>query len=368
MPLPILHPKLPKYAQLAEQIKAQISSGQLKAGDRLPSFVEMRALHGVSQSIMERAYALLEEDYLIERQPGLGTFVSQQVKYPRTGILGLIMHANSYDMSTPYTLHWLTGVKQEAERHDLQIYWLNEQDERTINRKNMDAVLLVCHSTEALALGLPPDMPQVLLFQHSADFTCVKIDDFNAMKLATEHLLSLGHRHISYLASNKIDSISEQRVAGYKSALKEAKIVSNDDLLKFLEDPRSLGFCKSGEVTMKNWLKEGWFQLESTAIMVHNDDCAIGVIKALTNHGLHVPEDVSVVGFDGTEFSDFCSPSLTTIKVPLEEIGERAVKVLLQQIEGGVIESEQNVLPVQLKLGESTASFKSSAKLSYLKI
>jgi len=366
MPSPLLHPKLPKYAQLAEQIRIQISSGQLKAGDRLPSFMEMRTQQGVSQGIMERAYALLEQDGLVERQPGRGTFVVEPTKHPETKILGLVLHIDSKEMATPYAMQWLAGVKSEAAKHGFKIHWLSNQDEANIRHENLDAILMYCHPSEALAMNLPANLPHVLMFWCCSDFVCVGTDDFNGAKIAAEYLLSLGHRRICYLATSPIDSISQQRVEGFHTALNKAGITPEKRKVRFLTDYRTLGFRKSSEEAMETWLKDGWQELGCTAVVAHNDETAIGIIKTLTSHGLRVPEDVSVIGFDGTEISELCTPSLTTIKVPLQEIGERAVKVLLEQINGGAMESEQNILSVQLKLGESTAPLNSLIRQTVL--
>jgi LacI family transcriptional regulator len=199
-------------------------------------------------------------------------------------------------------------------------------------------------------------MPRVLLLHHSADFPCVCADDSSGVQLALEHLSQLGHRNICYLAASELDSVSQQRVASYKTVIKRTKVLSGGADIKFLIDYRSMGYRKSGEITMEAWLKEGWSQLGYTAIVAHNEDTAIGAIKALANHGKHIPEDVSVIGFDGTETSELCTPPLTTIKVPLEEIGEQAVKVLLDQMENGIPSDTSKItLPVRLKSGESTA-------------
>ena len=101
-------------------------------------------------------------------------------------------------------------------------------------------------------------------------------------------------------------------------------------------------------------VEDGWQALGCTAILAHNDEAAIGVMNALAARGLGVPQDVSVVGFDGTMICDFCTPKLTSVKVPLREIGSRAVKVLLEQIQGGIKTPEKITLPVQLKRGAST--------------
>jgi LacI family transcriptional regulator len=108
---------------------------------------------------------------------------------------------------------------------------------------------------------------------------------------------------------------------------------------------------------MGSWLRGDWSKLGCTAIAAHNDEAAIGVLKALREADIQVPSDVSVVGFDGTELAAHSDPPLTTWKVPLEEIGARGVKVLLRQMKG---ESAlvRCALAGQLQIGESTAPSK----------
>ena len=352
-----------KYWVLIEHLRDQIAQRELAPGDRVPSLAEMQLQFHVSRGTVEKAYALLEREGLLVREQGSGTFVAEPAKHSATGILGLIMHAKTPDVTAPYTLHLLAGIRREAERRNLKIHWLNSQDEKNISREQMDAVLLYCHPTEALALGLPADMPQVLLFHHSPDFPCVCADDSTGIQLAIQHLSGLGHRNICYIARSEIDSPSKQRVAGYRAAVKQAGGLLNAENIRFLIDDRALSFRKAGEMTMRTWLQEGWSQLNCTAIVAHNDDAAIGIIKALTKYGLRVPEDVSVMGFDGTETGELCTPPLTSIKVPLEEIGEQAVKVLLEQIANGVPSAPSKImLPAQLKLGESTAPIKTFSR------
>jgi DNA-binding LacI/PurR family transcriptional regulator len=203
-------------------------------------------------------------------------------------------------------------------------------------------------------INLPAKLPHALLFQHSPEFTCVAADDFEGAKLATGHLLQQGHRRISYLPSSDNDSISRQRLAGYEAAYKEAGIDFDKQWVRFLHKPR-VPYRVAGETVMTSWMEEGWGDLKCTAILAPNDSAAIGIMQALRAKGLRIPDDVSVVGFDGTETSNLCTPRLTTIKVPLAEIGARAVKVLLQQMGEANYSLEKITLPIQLKVGESTA-------------
>src|SRR5690606_14552854 len=138
-------------------------------------------------------------------------------------------------------------------------------------------------------------------------------------KLATQHLFELGHSRIAYLLWSADDSLSRQRLAGYQSAHEEANVQSHENFIRFLQEPRTLGYDKSVELTMQRWLAEDWRELGCTAILAHNDEAAVSVIRVLREHGLRVPEDGSVVGFDGTRISELSTPELTTIKVPLQE-------------------------------------------------
>jgi LacI family transcriptional regulator len=209
--------------------------------------------------------------------------------------------------------------------------------------------------------------PHALLFQHTSDFTCVAADDFAGAKLATQHLLGLGHRRIAYLLSSDHDPISRQRLAGYRSALKKARVLRKGTVKFLSQKQRDQSYRATGEMTMRQWLGEDWKDFDCTAILAHNDETAIGVIKALREYGLRVPQDVSVVGFDGTELSELSTPALTTVRVPLWEIGAVAVKTLALQMKQDIpLEVQKIVLPVQLKIGASTApiAIRGQAKVS----
>ena len=109
---------------------------------------------------------------------------------------------------------------------------------------------------------------------------------------------------------------------------------------------------------MKAWLSESddWSKIGCTALLCHNDDVAIGAMQALNAAGLKVPDDVSVVGFDGTEVGEYSSPQLTTIEVPLQQMGKVAIGLLQKQIEVDEVIVGHKVLPTQLRVRESTSA------------
>jgi len=111
---------------------------------------------------------------------------------------------------------------------------------------------------------------------------------------------------------------------------------------------------------MSAWLRDesanGWQKINCTALLCHNDETTMGALQALREAGLRVPDDVSVVGFDGLEIGEYSHPRLTTVEMPLREIGAAAVAMLLRQIEADEVTEEHQILSTQLRVRESTAA------------
>jgi len=350
---------MPKYWKLAEVLREQIASGELAPGAQLSSVAQMQAQYGISLSTVNQAVTVLENDGLIVRIQGRGNFVARQPVKQTLGTLGLLLHIGS--LTGAYNTELLTGIRQAARQQKLELLWLNDEDVRDC--RQADAFLMYCNSTVAHALNPPADVPIVLLFQHTSDFTCIAVDDFNGAKVAARHLLEQGHRRIAYILSSDSDTISCQRLAGYRAALEEAGIGMDDRWIHFLKPNGVRNYRLDGETAMLNWLEADWAELGCTAILAPNDEAAIGMIRALKAHNIIVPDDLSVVGFDGTEVSELSTPRLTTVTVPLQEIGAKAVELLANQVRTGVLSQPQIfMLPAELKISESTASLSSKVR------
>jgi DNA-binding LacI/PurR family transcriptional regulator len=356
-----LHPKVPKYLKLVESLRSQIVAGALSPGERLPSVAEIQAAHSISQSTVDKAHALLEQEGLIVREQGRGTFVAEPAPPQDVRTLGLWMRAPS--IGNIYMIEVWAGIRTEASRRDLRLVWLDCS--KPFDAAGADAILLCCEPNEALALPIPSHLPHVLLFHNHPDFTCIVADDFSGGKLATQYLIELGHRRIACLPSSDYDYISRHRLAGYREAMDEAGLPVEDGFVKFLNAPREAGYRKGGELLMQNWLWQDWDETGCTALVAHNDDTAIGAIKALSAQGFRVPEDVSVIGFDGTAIGEMCVPPLTTISIPLQGLGASAVEVLCRQ-NPNIAMPPKVVLPVELIRRESTASLMTENVCSHL--
>jgi LacI family transcriptional regulator len=194
----------------------------------------------------------------------------------------------------------------------------------------------------------------VALLWPYAESSAVVADDYLASRRATQHLLDLGHRRIGFLGYQHSVPVAE-RVAGYHSAFSSAGIVPDPRWLRNIEPGPPGDIIGVGEVSMESWLRDNWRQLGCTALLAQNDYVAVGALRALQAAGLRVPHDVSVIGWDDIDIARACMPALTTIAVPLEQIGERSFDLLAAHVVQTPGERTNVVLPGRVVIRASIA-------------
>lgn len=347
-----------KYVDLAQQLRADVRAGRLKAGDRLPSFVELRREHQISRGTVEKAHALLEREGLIVREQGRGVFVARP-SVSATGILGFLGGGFTETRTSLYWAHLLDALQKEAARAKLQLLLLTETSDENLWDK-IDGLLISVNEEALYPLlrHLPKSLSCVSIMNSAEDISSVLADDYSGARDATRYLTALGHTRIGHLISGH-SHLVERRLAGYRDALHEAGIEPSLHGLRQMHPRLSLDskneFAEQGRNCVRHWLSSGdWSRHRYTALLAQNDNAAVGAIEAFQEAGLRVPEDVSVIGFDGNETYDYFSPRLTTMEVPLLEIGTAAVRLLRESINRRHPETETRVLPVSLREGGST--------------
>jgi LacI family repressor for deo operon, udp, cdd, tsx, nupC, and nupG len=175
----------------------------------------------------------------------------------------------------------------------------------------------------------------------------VGVDDVTAAKVATEYLVSLGHRKIAYVSGGTPDVLSDLRHEGYQRGLAEASAPLEDWRIE--TDGTSEGGRSAVErLFIKDTLP--------TAFFCYNDNTAIGVVSALQLRGYRVPDDFSVVGFDDISFAKNINPALTTIRQPRAKIGEEAMSRLLDLLSDSAQEVNDLRLHGDLMVRESCAT------------
>lgn len=181
-------------------------------------------------------------------------------------------------------------------------------------------------------------------------FPVVELDNYSACRALANHLTSYGHKHFGVITGQKESQIYRDRLAGIKSVLLEENINLDDSLVVGGEYS-----FEAGEAGAKELLKNSRCP---TAIFCFNDDIAIGAIHEIKKHGLRVPQDISVVGFDNIKVSAYIDPPLTTIDQPAYEMGRKAVEVVLQRIKNKPLIRDREI--VQFSLLERASSGQAS--------
>lgn len=176
-----------------------------------------------------------------------------------------------------------------------------------------------------------------------SEFDQITCNAYLASKTAVSYLAELGHVHIAYLGERK----NEIRYRGYWDAISQLALPLNRELI--VDTPLS---TEGGYSMAKRLLSSG---RKVTALFCANDLTAIGAMKAAAELGLKIPEDLSVIGIDDIEKSQYTTPMLTTIHIPTEELGIMTAKILIDRIETGKRIPMKVELPFQLIKRESCA-------------
>ncbi|MDO5061008.1 MAG: LacI family DNA-binding transcriptional regulator [Actinomycetaceae bacterium] len=218
---------------------------------------------------------------------------------------------------------------------------------RRLSEQAIDGLIIVQAGTSTgEKLALPSDLPVVVADSALAHkYPSVNADQRTGMRSAMQHLLDLGHKQIAHVTGPKNSQSAFIREEEWQKALTTAGLPIHP--------------AYAGDWSARSGYEAGKkiaAQNQVTAVMCANDEIAFGVIRALFEAGLRVPEDVSVIGFDGIELGEFVPVPLTTVRQDFAKAGRTLVELALKQIETGMIADDyEELIPTELILRESTA-------------
>jgi DNA-binding LacI/PurR family transcriptional regulator len=228
-----------------------------------------------------------------------------------------------------------------------------EREQRAVQsfqERRVDGILVTSSRVGAQYLSMLQEMqvPIVLINnQHPGEFGYhVSIDNPDGARAVTRHLLELGHRRIAYIGDRLGLHSDEERLAGYRETLEGAGIPFDPALVVYGESTPESGRDAMNELLGRTE--------PPTAVFCYNDMSAYGAMRAVRERGLHVPDDVSVAGFDDLFLSSYTDPPLTTVRQPTHEMGRDAAAILLDLLAGGSPASI--VKPGTLIVRQSTAA------------
>ncbi len=232
-------------------------------------------------------------------------------------------------------------------------HWREDDEMRCIKSlegRRVDGIIILtaCLSDDVL-IALSRHTPMVITGRSlSADrLISLKFDNYIGAKLATEHLISLGHQRIAFLKGTPSHPDATERFNGYRAALKDCGI-QYDAKLTARGDFEEIG----GEQATLKLLDSG---TKFSAIFSANDQMAYGAYSALYQRGIRIPDDISLLGFDDLLASRFMAPPLTTVKHSIYELGKLAAQTIIGLI--GNVYSEPESPPPELIIRKSTRSF-----------
>lgn len=342
----------------------RIESGEFSEGGLLPPEKELCKLYKVSQITVRRAVGELTHENILVRQQGKGTFIRRretgaQVKT----ILALTPYAaNTFFYDEFYGPVW-KGMEEEANVSGCNLVFSSHSSSlkhkrdllKTINPEMHAGIIVINELDNQLLYELKEKFPVVLVDYSLTDFFSVVSDNEGGALEATGHLASLGHRKIACLTIPAFGNSYPLRVAGYRKALESFSI--KDDFVFRQEVKESADTSinareKLGYTACRKMLKN---RKGITGIFAVSDAVAIGAIEALHEKKIRVPEEMSIIGFDGIYDSVHSDPPLTTMSVPKEKMGRIAIRTLLENINRRNANPKEIILSPQLVIRESTA-------------
>jgi len=338
--------------QLVQQLRAKIESGEWGPGARVPSEIELAKENGISRGTVRQAMVRLHADGLLERAPGKGSYVTNRAHVSNM-LIGVLLPSER-DM---LTLEILVGSEKAARQEGYHVIFSQTHDNldnqtrdiQLMREKGVVGLVIFPASDisydETIARLYVEGFPFVLVDRYfpplATDY--VVVDNFGGAYEATKHLIELGHRRIGFLSPGSLDTTSiRDRFEGYRQALSEHKLAYDDSLFHHYE-----GLMKSDKTlaSLRSILCQ---EDRPSAFFAVTDLLAIRLLEAAQRENLHVPDDLSVVGFDDIQEASLISVPLTTVAQPRIEIGIRAVEVLIERLRGHHTQPTQIVLPTRL--------------------
>jgi LacI family transcriptional regulator len=260
--------------------------------------------------------------------------IARALARARTQSLGLAING----LSNPYFSDVIAAVEEEAgrARHVLLLGDTRDDPEhelvivRALVERRVDGLLLA-PSAGAAQLTLPylarQELPVVLLDRFVEGVPLDQVGAENAEPTAglVDHLAGLGHRRIALVVGTPGLSTTDERVAGYRQGLARHGLPADDGLVAPGGSQRDAARAAAHRLLD--------LPDPPTAIISANNAMTIGIMRALADRGLRVPDDLALVAFDDFEWADLFAPRLTVVRQPTDELGHRAVRMLLERLD-----------------------------------
>lgn len=308
------------------------------------------ALSGSSKVSEERKTRILKAAADLGYRPNAA---ARSLAVKRTQKLGVLV----LDLHNPVFAEILDGVQNEVRNHGFSTMLVSggvdaalEQEEiETLLQFQVEGLILISHGLpEQVLRDFAKDTPTVVVTRadiSAPNLDSVSNDDVAGAKMAVDHLVALGHQRIFHLSGGS-NPVSALRAQGYSEAMNRHGLAHCARVIEGgMTD--TAGYSAAIEA----------LKYKPSALFAANDFAAIGALAAIENSGLRVPEDISLVGYDGINFGAMKRLNLTTVAQPLADLGSSAARLLLARIEKPRTPSKIEYLPARLEIRGTTANY-----------
>ncbi|SFA81381.1 MULTISPECIES: LacI family DNA-binding transcriptional regulator [unclassified Bacillus (in: firmicutes)] len=284
---------------------------------------------------------------------------ARNLKTNKSQLFGVVVPTEKKEKlyENPFYWSFVNGLESGMRERNYQVILegINEEAESFsfVKERQLDGLVIIGthEGSSIIDKVLALNVPCVFVDSYLEDPSLyqVMIDDHNGGYMATKHLIDLGHRNIAIITGRPVKGhVIDNRLQGHMKALEEVGIVFHEEYV--IERPiNTYGGYSSAQHIMEKYPNV-------TAVIAFSDITAMGAMKGFIDHGWHIPQEISIVGFDGLFFANFLSPSLTTVHQDIELKGKIALDLLMKQMDGkDVISNKKVVLPVELNIGTSTS-------------
>ncbi len=346
---------IPLYMRFHDQLRDELISYQI--GSNIPSERALCEKYGIDRFNVRKALSLLVEEGYIERKQGSGTRVLRHGPSHNGRVLFLLCQGNqrSDRLGEPFYARSLDALEEKLQKAgDMHLLYskLNSGDSLTEICANLNArAIILAGSPDPATLEQCRNLNIPLVGYNTKldNLPSVVADNDEGAATAVQYLLQLGHKHIGFI-----------HVPGY--------INSDRRLSSFKIEMRNTGLNTKQflHIAEGDWTEEGGYQAarellsaegsQVSAIFGGNDAMAIGALRAVRDAGLRVPEDVSVIGFDGIMQSALTQPALTTAQVDVSAMAEAACMLLNHVVNCGATRGVRAVVSAELLVRGSTAA------------
>jgi LacI family transcriptional regulator len=341
-----------------------------KRGSSNPTMQDVADLVGVSKqtisAVINNKPGITDETRgrVLTAIDQLGYRIDQTARSLRTGRTHTIALVIT-DVSSPF-LSKIAGVAEDyafSAQYGLMLFNTRDDPEREIAyvnailQRSVDGVLFVSARGEHKAVELlnQAGVPLVALDRTPNDYTgpSVTFNNQAAGRMAAEHLIGLGHQRIAHIAGPSFAHIAEERRAGFCQVLKEHGIP--EPVVEYAQG--SWGIMQGYEAMQRLMARNQDF----TAVFSAGDLMALGIMRALREHGREIPGDVSLISIDDIDMAAFVFPPLTTISQEIPEMARQGVELLLDIIHKEQPEQEKIIIQPRLVLRKSTTPLAESS-------